>query len=296
MRRWWPGVLVLLLWVSTTWSAVADAPWEVYVNNQKFGAVTRGNADTMQVDIKAFARATGLTYDHDAGGTTSFNGKTVSVTTTDGTDYVPLKTLVDLAGMQMDVRSDLQMIDIRPRPQVHSQEDIEKEMVHAWRVETYPQMQYLYGLVRDAYDQRLHLTITHPVETHWCTLAEIHKMAGADGYGYSTAKVRGSELVSLDLYVPFGLSPSTTLHSLAHELGHCWQYDHGVFNGPPLKMEGFAEWCASKVLENLTLAGELQAMRLNLYAQYRDGFTYFQNLERTQGVNAVLKDMLATRK
>jgi hypothetical protein len=285
--------MLLLLVLSGWFAAWADSAWTVYVNSQKFSSITGSSTDAMQVDLVAFARATGLAYDKSGA---TFNGKPVTgLTTQDGVDYLPLKTVVDLAGMQMDVRSDLQMIEIRPKPVVRSEQDIEKEMVHAYAVQTYPQMDYLYKMVVDAYNNRLHLTITRPIVTHWCTLDEIHKLAGPDGYGYSTAHVVGTTVTELHLYVPFGLSASKTLHSLAHERAHCWQYDHGILEGPPMKMEGFAEWVASKVLENLTLAGEMQDLKENQYAQYREGFEYFEKLERTQGVHAVLADMLKTK-
>jgi hypothetical protein len=286
----------LLLLVLCTGLVFADPHWTLYVNNQRFDA-TMGGQDTMRVDVRAFTHALGLPLAKNEAGQVTVDGQVLDgVTTTDGTDYAPLKNLVAVAGLRMETHPDLQMIDIRPKAVAMSAEELRRQMLHAYTVSTWPQMDYLYKLVRETLEQRLGLKLDHPVVTHWVTLADIRGMAGADGYGYSTAHVRGMDVASLDLYVPFGLSPSLTLHSMAHELGHCWQYDHGIFSAEPLKMEGFAEWVASKVLESLTMSGELQVMKANVYAQYRDGLVYFQNIDRSGGTSAVLQEMLKSRK
>ncbi|MHB2018937.1 MAG: hypothetical protein ACYCW6_18480 [Candidatus Xenobia bacterium] len=285
----WMAVLLLLVCLPV-WAA---PQWTVYLNNRPFAGVTDGSLDSLQVDAQGFGRAVGLPVARDDQGRITINGKPVEgATTVNGVDYVPLKAAVEAAGCTMEVHRDLQMIDIRQQHAGLSREEYQNTLMHARQVLAPQQMDYLYGLVRDQVAE-LHLGTEHVINTHWCSTDEIHRLAGGDAYGYTSARVRGSTLVGIDLYVPLGLAPSRVLHSMAHELGHCWQYDNGIYEADPMKLEGFAEWVASKVLANLTMSGELANMQANMYPQYRDGLAFFQKVERERGMAGVLEEMQA---
>ena len=195
----------------------------------------------------------------------------------------------------MEVHKDLQMIDIRQKRAGIAREESENALIHASSVLAPQQMDYLYGLVRDRLTA-LHLNTLHTVNTHWCTMDEIDRLAGGDGYGYTSARVAANPWSASTSTSRSACHPAASSTVVAHKLGHCWQYDNGIYQAEPLKLEGFAEWVASKVLANLAMAGELANMQANMYPQYRDGFAYFQKVERDRGMNAVLDEMRAARR
>jgi hypothetical protein len=129
-------------------------------------------------------------------------------------------------------------------------------------------------------------------------LAELQKKGGRDAYGFATVDEFGyggtrSGIENMEIFIPYGLSPAQTLHSIAHELAHCWQFDNGILDVSDLYTEGFAEWAASKVLEQLKLNQEIYEMTENLYADYRNGYLYYRDVEQRSGFDGCLADMKA---
>lgn len=206
---------------------------------------------------------------------------------------VPAEGAARAVGCRVEAHPDQHRIDVyATRGMVPP--DIQAAILKQPAISNALAMDFLYGIVLDAMD-RENLKLYHPVVTHWTTLQEIHKR-GRDTYGYTEAETYSYNGVSagvdkLEVYIPYGLSPDQTLHSIAHELGHCWQYDNGLTGGESLYREGFAEWAAGRILARLKMERELLIMSENLYADYRNGFQYYRDLEAQQGFSAVLNDM-----
>jgi hypothetical protein len=164
-------------------------------------------------------------------------------------------------------------------------------------------MDFMYGQVR-AILLSHGLTITHPVNTFWVAEEEIRKKQGPDTHGYTEAmRFSDGTVTALDLFVPRDGPPVATLHTMAHELGHCWQHDNHLDPKDAARREGFCEWVAWHALEDVgrvsdpsikdALLQESLRIRLNGYKEYSEGFVHFAALEKASGSNAVFAEMLA---
>jgi hypothetical protein len=92
------------------------------------------------------------------------------------------------------------------------------------------------------------------------------------------------------IYIERGLPRGLLLGTLAHELGHAWQYGYAPGLRDPLRCEGFAEWVAHRVLvaSGLRSLAARATRRDDLYGR---GLRHLLALERSGGRAAVLAAM-----
>lgn len=89
------------------------------------------------------------------------------------------------------------------------------------------------------------------------------------------------------IYIELGLPRPILLGTLAHELAHAWQAEHGIRRGEPLLQEGFAEWVAHRTLvaRGFSAVAARSTRREDLYGR---GLRHFLALERSSGHAGVL--------
>lgn len=268
--------------------------WSVYCNTRKYLGQEQGTGQDVQVEARSLARMLGVGCQIE-GSKVSVNGTVIPQAQISATAVmVPLLSTAHAIGCRVTMDDTDKRIEVfATRGMVPP--DIEKAILAAPTINNGLQMDFIYGIVLDAYHQE-HLKIYHPIQTHWTTLDDIHKLGGHDAYGYTSCQLytlNGHEagVQQIEIYIPYGMSPEHTLHSMAHEMGHCWQYDNGLAYGDAKYTEGFAEWSAAKVLERLKLQHDIAEMTLNLYKDYRDGYIFYRDLEQQVGFDGVLADM-----
>lgn len=165
-------------------------------------------------------------------------------------------------------------------------------------------MDFMYRYVRSLLQIRS-VTIRRPISTFWVTLDVIKKKQGPDAKGYTESfHLNDGAVVSMNVYVPVDMPAITAVHSMAHELGHCWQYDNAIASLPPQKREGFCEWVAWHALNDLHVTDpqiieqirqEMDSISTNAYEDYSAGFEQFERIEKKDGPGAVFAQMRNAR-
>ena len=122
---------------------------------------------------------------------------------------------------------------------------------------------------------------------HMMTLPELQE----EGYtnsdwikAFSRTHVAGGHFVH-DIYVLKGMSRYYLLEQLAHEGAHCWHYEYQpyVLSCQPAFKEGFCEWVAFKILDDLDLDKQRERQLNNASLDYSRGLRDFLRLEERIG-------------
>jgi hypothetical protein len=97
-------------------------------------------------------------------------------------------------------------------------------------------------------------------------------------------QAHGQSTIYAEACLPRGL----LLGTLAHELAHAWQTEHGLHLKDAMVREGFAEWVAYRVLttQGLPSLAERATRRDDVYGR---GLRHFLNIENRFGYAGVLK-------
>ncbi|MBQ7568764.1 hypothetical protein IJT17_08170 [bacterium] len=131
---------------------------------------------------------------------------------------------------------------------------------------------------------------------HMMTLEELQAKGKNDSRwikAFSRTKVAGGHYVH-DIYVLKGMSPEYLLEQLAHEGAHCWHYENQPYtlSCQPSFKEGFCEWVAFKILDDLDLDKQRERQLNNVDIDYSRGLRDFLRLEEKLGsIEAVLDYM-----
>lgn len=122
---------------------------------------------------------------------------------------------------------------------------------------------------------------------HMMTLSELQEKGYTNSdwiKAFSRTHVAGGHFVH-DIYVLKGMSRSYLLEQLAHEGAHCWHYEYQpyVLSCQPAFKEGFCEWVAFKVLDDLDLDKQRTRQLNNANLDYSRGLRDFLRLEERVG-------------
>ncbi|MDO5296610.1 MAG: hypothetical protein Q4F00_08265 [bacterium] len=131
---------------------------------------------------------------------------------------------------------------------------------------------------------RIHLMTLPELQEKGCTNSNWIK-------AFSRTHVEGGHFVH-DIYVLKGMSHYYLLEQLAHEGAHCWHYEYQpyVLSCQPAFKEGFCEWVAFKILDDLDLDKQRERQLNNADIDYSRGLRDFLRLEEKVGsAEAVLE-------
>lgn len=93
------------------------------------------------------------------------------------------------------------------------------------------------------------------------------------------------------IYLSRDLTRREAVGVLAHEYAHAWQYAHhpSIDQCSALLVEGFAEWVAYRILENLGDRESARTIRYGDDTDYGRGARWFLEQERARGRTEVLR-------
>ena len=125
-----------------------------------------------------------------------------------------------------------------------------------------------------------------------CSLEELKQYGSYQRGERGLCQYSGStHFVECRIRMLTGLSPRTFIYVAAHEMGHAWLAGHNPrhFLWKPKLSEGFAEWCAYKVMELRGDKEKQQQMLRRRGDAYGDGLKAFLRYEKEHGKEATLE-------
>lgn len=125
-------------------------------------------------------------------------------------------------------------------------------------------------------------------EIHYLYLAKLHQMKHRrNKYLKHTRGYYKNENGEISIYILRGLSISSAIGVLAHEMTHIWQVANNISHANTFIYEGFAEWVSYKTLCAFKYTHEAELKIRNLFPQYSRGLQICMDLEKKKGVGAV---------
>ena len=148
----------------------------------------------------------------------------------------------------------------------------------------------IYAEITALMEKKLNLKLKTPVPIKMVSREEMKKVAGKNIK--ETDRLFGlfvSEKKKGYIYFLFGTPRHITLYALAHEFTHAWQNENAVKDQSDKISEGFAEWCAYKMLVEKDDREAAKLVENREDDVYGRGFRYFKNLEEKSSIASVVQ-------